>query len=70
LKAIFKGVKNSLLKFIYIWLQTLHSLCQDPASPGGANPTYAPCAIMSLSLTHLKIVFLRAYKLHFIMVKR
>lgn len=26
---------------------TLHSLCHDPTSPGGANPTYAPFAGMS-----------------------
>lgn len=25
---------------------TLHSLCQDPAFPGGAKPTYAPFAAM------------------------
>lgn len=34
-------------------IKTLHSLCQDPASPGGANPTYAPFAGILSLLTYL-----------------
>jgi len=32
---------------------TLHSLCQEPASPGGAKPTYAPEADILSSLKYL-----------------
>lgn len=33
---------------------TLHSLCQDPASPGKAKPTKAASPIMSSSSMNLK----------------
>ena len=45
--------------FVIYYLITLQSLCQDPASPGGPNPIYAPFAgafSFSTSLKHMHYI--------------
>ena len=52
----FVSLMHSLLLnllILYPIKLTLHSLCQDPTSPGGANPTYAPAASIQSLLTYL-----------------
>ncbi|KAF5789960.1 hypothetical protein HanXRQr2_Chr09g0377421 [Helianthus annuus] len=36
------GEISTAISFTPKLIVTLHSLCHDPTSPGGANPTYAP----------------------------